>query len=281
MGVFIQAHQDDWQLCMASKAYDDLIEQKDKTLFIYLTAGDASNPDDRHWKAREMGARASVNNISSAISKHKCTETYEQREYNGHYLDYFTIGSASSVFLRIPDMVNGPSLLQQLKDGNPVTTLGPVMNIFLNWEDLLATITEIVKRDGVDESGVVWFNAISDCKSSGHRDHKLTAQAVASVASIIASSHLDKMVNVAWFQGTARKILATDDNIHKRVAALLPYENEMLKIFPDGSHCTLSEPLIVLRKLLAAEICSHQIISLTRNRRWNWLFLRIRRKGLR
>ncbi len=152
---------------------------------------------------------------------HQHAETHEVRNYNGRPLECFSIDTVSSIFLRIPDVVKGPSALQQLEKGISVTSLGPAGNTFLNWDDFILTLVEIVKTEGIDQFDTTWFNAIKNNRSSGHRDHKLTAKAVAGVASIIANSHPDKIVKIAWFEGTARKMFTHDENIHKRVAALL------------------------------------------------------------
>lgn len=140
---------------------------RNKVLFIYLTTGNADNPDVRHWQSRESGARASVRHILHNIRKHQHAETHEVRNYNGRPLECFSIDKVSSVFLRIPDVVKGPSALQQLENGISVTSLGPAGNTFLNWDDFISTLVEIVKTEGMDQLGTTWFNAIKNNSPAG------------------------------------------------------------------------------------------------------------------
>ena len=262
MYTFIVAHQDDWQLCMADAAYDALMNANhSKVLFIYLTAGDAGDSDIRHYQGREEGARASVRHILENICEYQHAEVHELCNYNGHTLDRFSIGNISSVFLRIRDIpkMMGPSALMRLVDNKePVTSLAPSINTYRDEKDLVLTIAEITRSEGINESGEVWLAAIKNNRSAGHRDHKLTARLTTAVAMAIANEDPNRAVNIAWFEGTNRKISSKDESIHKRVAALLPYEAEMLKAFPDASHCTLSEDLIISRCLLLKEVRSNQ-----------------------
>ena len=265
MSTFIMAHQDDWQLCMADAAYDALMNaNQSKVLFIYLTAGDAGSSDIRHYQGREEGARASVRHILQNICKYQHAEVHELCNYNGHALDRFSIGNVSSVFLRIPDIpkVMGPSALVRLVDNKePITSLAPSINTYRDEKDLISTIAEITRSEGINESGEVWIAAIKNNRSSGHRDHRLAARLTTGVATAIANKAPNRAVNIAWFEGTKRKRLGKNESIHKRVAALLPYDAEMLKAFPDSSHCTFSENFVVDRGLLLTEVRSNQRVS--------------------
>jgi hypothetical protein len=257
MSVFIQAHQDDWQYNMGSNAYDDLESIHDgsdaRMLFIYVTAGDADARDSGlYGQARERGARASVRVLLNNLAGYKHDEALVQRTYHGHLIDCVTIGNVTSVFLRLPD--SSSSALQSLKNGNSVSSIGPTIEIYANWSDLVATMIAIVEDAGLDGSDTLWFNAIADGDTAGHVDHQFTAQIVGEVQSAVAGNHPDKKVNLAWWQGTKRLVTQPDDGILRRAAAILPYEGVMFGYDIKGTSNTLYEPVVVSRMLLLQQI---------------------------
>src|SRR4051794_15523051 len=63
---YFSAHQDDWQLFMNPSAFEDVSAVRTKTIFVYLTAGDAGlgigarGRKHPFYLARENGAEAAV-----------------------------------------------------------------------------------------------------------------------------------------------------------------------------------------------------------------------------
>src|SRR6187551_82250 len=96
---YIGAHQDDWQLFMSPQAYDDLIADGTRVVFIYTTAGDAGG--DPNWgRGRSAGALSSIQ-----YALHQRIEALqpELSEVNGHPIARYTIGNTVSYYLDLPD----------------------------------------------------------------------------------------------------------------------------------------------------------------------------------
>ena len=64
---FVSAHQDDWQLFMNPNVYKSIKNEKDKTVIIHTTAGEAGMGmgNDAYYLAREKGSLAAVRFLSN------------------------------------------------------------------------------------------------------------------------------------------------------------------------------------------------------------------------
>ena len=100
--VFMVAHEDDCQLFMGDVAMGDFalhaIQSRTRTVFVYLTAGDAGRPAP-YREAREQGALASVNpNVRVRIHS---TDPDKRPKAAGHRARfsarYLTLGCVSKI----------------------------------------------------------------------------------------------------------------------------------------------------------------------------------------
>jgi len=126
-GVYIHAHQDDWQLFESPNSYHDY-EAGDHLLFIYATAGDAGQGPS-HWHAREEAAQASVQVITGtglASQGANVTFCYTTGPEVCHTIWTWSVDRTVSVYMRLPDSGNsgggfpstGFQSLSKLRDGN-------------------------------------------------------------------------------------------------------------------------------------------------------------------
>jgi len=153
-GVYIHAHDDDWQLFLAPDGYFDL-QNSNHILVVYVTAGDAGQGQS-YWSAREQGADASVRYIAGAgLNESSASVAYC---YTGqfqvcHDVWTWTYGPAVSVFMRLPDGgVHGggfPSTnyetLEKLRDGQ-IASINAVDGSarYDGWSDLTSTLAAII-----------------------------------------------------------------------------------------------------------------------------------------
>lgn len=171
VNFYVAADQDDWQLFMAKKVWNDLGDGPGgKAVIITFTAGDAGNGTNAvapatvpYYLARETGAVYSSKFISdinlqpiysntypvptaqNVITAGKTIVKYEYGQANG-------IGKVVNYFLRLPD--GGPTgngfagtgmvSLKKLKEGSiPNITSVDGANTY-TWNQLMATIVAII-----------------------------------------------------------------------------------------------------------------------------------------
>lgn len=201
----INAHQDDWQLFMASNITNDLSNGA-KVVFITLTAGDAGIGSGGtgiipYYLARERGAVYSskfaqdifVNNPEQlSIQNNFVPVTYIYNNTSiSHNISKYVYKNCISYFLRLPDGgINGTGFigtgyksLQKLRS-NTINTISPVDNstIYNGWNDLMLTIKQIIINEKGSDSQV-WLNIpststtinSSNYNPNDHSDHKYTS----------------------------------------------------------------------------------------------------------
>ena len=98
--VYVVAHEDDWQLFMGEVAHRNLEKTNSKSLFVYLTAGEAGR-EQVFWNAREIGAMASIAQVYGDTVGNNYNES--EKVVAGKNIAYRSFGNTSSYFLRIPD----------------------------------------------------------------------------------------------------------------------------------------------------------------------------------
>jgi LmbE family N-acetylglucosaminyl deacetylase len=160
--AFVVAHEDDWQLFMGDVALH-AIQSRIRTVFVYLTAGDAGRPAP-YWEAREQGALASVafalgaappdevGNVGGSQFPVSC----EQKSIAGHNIRRCELGNSASYFLRLPDgnvdgtgfAATGEKSLLHFESETSMP-LAPVdgTGSFRDWQELVAVVSAAVRAE--------------------------------------------------------------------------------------------------------------------------------------
>jgi LmbE family N-acetylglucosaminyl deacetylase len=257
MSFFVQAHQDDWQVHMGSfvdpagiqGAFEDL-RSGGKVVLIFTTAGDAGKAEN-WWKAREEGARLSVEFGVVGVGKSSLAWKKTIEKYNGHAIERCEFGKAVCIFMRLPDGGAGQGFpprnesLEQCRNSNQILHAVDGSEAYQSWSDVTNTLRAILEIESLNQGNTIWINAIGPGPLSGHSDHENTAYAV-SAAAQAAKALLGtrrQVQEIAFFSGSGRqpaKIPAPDAGAQNRVALFLPYDLVMLKKF-DGAGTTLAE----------------------------------------
>jgi LmbE family N-acetylglucosaminyl deacetylase len=177
--VFVTAHQDDWQLFMGSRAYDD-VRRYGKVVFVIITAGQGDEPGETWWRAREMGcansARTAANANASATPPRPTFNTVNVR---GHQLTASYYRNTVVYFLRLPDGgVQGQGFarynhqsLRKLRNRqiNSISSIDGV-NTYTSWDDLTSTVREVIRRE-VRTGCALWVNSSNPDVAHNPNDH--------------------------------------------------------------------------------------------------------------
>lgn len=181
---YVVAHQDDWQLFMGDKVFNDVIDTDTRVVIIHTTAGDAScgRPlNMQYYKAREIGAIYSLEFCAAVHSVHN--ESYfDTLNINGHNIRRFKNKNVTNYFLLMPDGCfktgwNGQSL-EYLQNGsiNIMQTVDGA-NLYNGWEDVVSTLKAIITNEMGASSNM--FLNIADIdimiNPDDHPDHIYTA----------------------------------------------------------------------------------------------------------
>ena len=186
---YIGAHQDDWQLFMSPQAYDDLVADGTKVVFIYTTFGDAG--DMRWGQGRSAGA---ISSIQFALHHPIATVLPQRTDINGHPIATCTIGNTRSYFLNLPDgngdgkgfAATGNHSLEMLFDGS-IPSIAAVVDQqeyatqYESWQDVVTTIRHIVERELQNAAGIPAWVHYLDPRATRHSDHTITGKAVQEV----------------------------------------------------------------------------------------------------
>lgn len=244
VNFYLAADQDDWQLFMAKKVWNDLGDGSgnNKAVIITLTAGDAGNGANAvapatvpYYLARETGAVHSSKFISDINLQPIYSNTYPVPTAQnvitaGKTIVKYEYGQASGVgkvvnyFLRLPDggaLGNGFAgtglvSLKKLKEGSiPNITSVDGANTY-TWNQLMATIVAIIfAESGSDPQ--VWLNTPSlnvlD-NPNDHSDHKFASTA----AQEAVASHLAVGINEFVMDHTANLIVNVNNEAFSNIA---------------------------------------------------------------
>ncbi|WP_176132808.1 PIG-L family deacetylase [Hymenobacter sp. CRA2] len=177
--MFITAHQDDWQLFMGSRAYDN-VQHQAKVVFIIITAGQANEPGDAWWQAREVGC---LNSVRTACGQQQntnlppaCITTVNVR---GHQLAASYFRNTVVYFLRLPDGgTNGQGFarcnfqtLRKFRAGQ-CSTLSSIdgATTYSSWNDLTSTIRAIVQQE-IRANSPLWVHSPNPDVQRNPYDH--------------------------------------------------------------------------------------------------------------
>ncbi|RHX97367.1 hypothetical protein DYB36_001628, partial [Aphanomyces astaci] len=100
--VYVTAHEDDHELFMSAPVYNSIKSPTTKSVFVYLSAGDAGETSG-WWQAREVGTVAATKtwvNMFGVFSPVPVTSTVL---LNGHHIQKISIGNTAHYFLRLSE----------------------------------------------------------------------------------------------------------------------------------------------------------------------------------
>ncbi|UYZ62102.1 PIG-L family deacetylase [Hymenobacter weizhouensis] len=180
--VYVTAHPDDWQLFMGGSACDDVQRTRRKVVFICLTAGQADQPEDAYWQAREVSCRAAMQQAVQLPNKQSPLPAATTLIINQHAVVVARSHNAVAYFLRLPDgnlngrgqARGGYQSLQQLRDAGRAMLPLDGGKPYQNWNELVATVRHILRREAVP--GQLALHApMPDSKLNpgDHSDHRM------------------------------------------------------------------------------------------------------------
>ena len=192
--VYICAHPDDCVLFMHPDLYTDIAGQKDKTVMIYVTAGDAGEAWNESKASypygREQAALLATDWMGTAEREKPGEARRAQRVRRQRHTVYrVQSGLVASYFLRLPDgnmdgdgfARYGHQSLQKLKIG-AIPTLDAVDHTahYRSWDDLVDTLGAIIGQEAAGSEAVTLHFADTDMQANhdDHSDHQRSAQAV-------------------------------------------------------------------------------------------------------
>ena len=193
VSFYFAAHEDDWQLFMNPSAFEDVINDAAKTVFIHVTAGDAGLGTGRNGRkhpfylARENGAETAIRFMADADDI-PTKKTVSNRPFNGHPIYRVSYRSTVSYFLRVADgnpqgggyQHTGFQSLKRLADGeNNRLAAVDGSTVYRGWDDLVSTVRKIVDFER-GRAPLIQLNvAETDTRTNpnDHSDHLMTAKA--------------------------------------------------------------------------------------------------------
>jgi hypothetical protein len=193
VAFYFAAHEDDWQLFMIPRAFEDVLDAKTKTVFLHLTAGDAglgigaAGRRFPYYLARENGAETAIRFMADA-GRYPVGEGAAQMSFNGHRIYRVPYRNTVAYFLRVPDgnpkgtgyAETGNQSLQRLAS-DQISTLAAVdgSTVYYGWSDLVSTVRNIFDYERGDAAYVELNVPEPDIKinPNDHSDHLMTAKA--------------------------------------------------------------------------------------------------------
>jgi hypothetical protein len=213
VSFYFAAHQDDWQLFMNPSAFQDVVGDAAKTVFIYVTAGDAglgTGTGDRKqplYVARDNGARQAVRFMADTVAVPE-SGTASVISFKGHPIHRVSYRNTVSYFLHVPDgsplgtgyAHTGFQSLKRLADGDN-DTLAAVdgSTTYHSWNDLVGTLRAIIDYER-GQARLVQLNVAEldpHINPGDHSDHLMTAKAAIAAATDLFCVRLVSYVDYA------------------------------------------------------------------------------------
>lgn len=193
VSFYFAAHEDDWQLFMNPSAFQDVVGDAAKTIFVHVTAGDAGlgigQGGRKHplYLARENGAEQAVRFMADADDK-PAEKIASHMVFNGHSIYRVAYRNTVSYFLRVPDghwsgegyYDTGFQSLQRLRSGdNGVLRAIDGTTTYRGWNDLTKTMRALMDYERGSAAQVQVNVAETDVtiNPQDHSDHLMTALA--------------------------------------------------------------------------------------------------------
>jgi hypothetical protein len=199
VSFYFAAHEDDWQLFMNPKAFEDVSGAASKTVFIHLTAGDdglgmgSGGRKHPYYLARENGALAAIRFMADA-DRSPINDLNGTIIFNGHKIFRVAYPTTIAYFLRLPDgnmsgagfPGTGFQSLTRLAAGE-IDTLSAVDNStsYHGWNDLVVTVREIIQHER-GQAPLMQLNVADPdptINPGDHSDHLMTGKAALDAAS--------------------------------------------------------------------------------------------------
>lgn len=176
--VFIVAHQDDWQLFMGSRAYDN-VQRHRRAVFIVVTAGQGDQATEAWWRTRELACVNSVRTAADPLTVKQPEPTFFKTSIRGHQIITTCYRNTVVYFLRLPDgggRAQGFSscnfqTLNKLKAGQSggIRTIDG-SNQYESWSDLTNTVRAIIQRE-VRPNWTLWVHSPNPDDKVNRNDH--------------------------------------------------------------------------------------------------------------
>ena len=222
--IFLQAHQDDWQLFFGDRAAIGAYTGG-KAVFIYTTAGDAGSTSD-YWLAREQGAQASIDAITPPGPWACAPQTIGTRA-----IRRCAKANTVSYYLRLPDGNGegegyaGRGSLAQLRGlGRSITALDGSAS-YASWADLIATIAAIIalESEGDADPAVSIHAPEWEVATNGgdHSDHIATGE----IARQLSWGHAWNRDWYIGYQNLFQDVNVTGDAYAEKWSTIVAYDD--------------------------------------------------------
>ncbi|KAJ3299521.1 hypothetical protein HK104_008617 [Borealophlyctis nickersoniae] len=196
VNYFGVAHQDDWELFMNPRAFNEVHIHGTKNVFVYTTTGDGGQIRTGFWQARESGAiRAQrfIVDSSDSWTEENAAPTndgyWSTRVLNGHEIARYEYENTVAYFFRLPDgnlhgegfESAGSVSLKKFQAGKvkSMTTVPDCPNptTYTSWSDLVATIAALIREEnkGIPSATVHIHEPEEEGNGGDHADHLATA----------------------------------------------------------------------------------------------------------
>ncbi len=164
VSFYFAAHPDDWQLFMTPSAFENVLDDRTKAVFVHVTAGDAGlgtgtgGRKQPYYLARENGSNAAIRFMADA-DKPPVEATASQPRLNGHAIRRIAYRNTTAYFLRLPDgsgagtgyADTGNQSLARLAEGR-IDRLSAIDGSasYESWSDLVTTLRDLFRAERED-----------------------------------------------------------------------------------------------------------------------------------
>ena len=234
ISFYVIAHADDWQIFMQPNAFNDLVAENRKVVFIVTTAGDAGM-DTTYWMAREEGLKSSVRFCLAPFGP--VVESNSIKKFNNHPILCTSVNNTSSYFLRLPDgglegngfSIHAYKTLLKL-EAKEISFIEAIDNstIYKDWKDFYSSIESIIvyESNGCQNNWVNYMNPETSLNANDHPDHIITGRA-------IQEMDVSKELKHAQFVGYSVSALSkelTQEELFWKAGMLASYEKAVFDL---------------------------------------------------
>nr|AIG55565.1 secreted protein [Thraustotheca clavata] len=233
VNFYVNAHQDDHELFMASNLYDSFSKSTTKIVMIYMSAGDAGATNG-WYQAREEGTLASAQSFVKLFGLYSPLRKTETITMLKHQITKVTMGNAIHYFLRLSEdgMTNLPS-----KSASPMDR--PTEK-YANVNELQSVVIALMKAEA---KGI--GNAVVNSQQFKDPDHVLHAMAGQIVYDgVNGDSTLKKCMTQNYFWGYQRwldTVNMQDPSLSTQRQIWWALNRAVVKLYPSNSpwydHC--------------------------------------------
>lgn len=193
VSFYFAGHEDDWQLFMTPAAFEDVTNERAKTVFVHVTAGDAGlgtgNGGRKRpfYRARENGAEAAIRFMANKDYDAPPEKSVSRVTFNGHSIHRVSHRNTAAYFLRLPDgnpagtgyeRTRFQSLMRLAAGSNNRLDAIDGSTVYRGWGDLTATVRAILdfERGSSPAVAINIPETDSTLNPGDHSDHLMTAR---------------------------------------------------------------------------------------------------------